>query len=389
MPLPGTTQGVTTPQYGGVPTVPSPEESLAQALYGTSTNLGGLYGLAGQTNQFNAAQAAGQYAANLPLYGPMTQQASTDIYSNLQGQLPPDVVQQLQQRAAERGVQTGAAGGPNQNAAYLRALGLTSLDLENLGQTQLSQAVARTPTGPLFDPSKFYITPADQSQAQLLANIYASAPNPTAAAENALRLAQQGLIAGHGAGAGGAGGGLPGGGAPSTAPGGPVTTPQATVSYPGTGGGAGSPTAQGYQAWLNALPRGAAQTQQGVQPMYGDLTSQSFLNPSAPPGSDTSAFYPSLGQDFQAGMALPPEWSGPNLEDLFPGFTTPDQTTPPDWQAGVALPPETGSYTQPAGQEWQPGVALPPDTGSAASDPFAGIVTPTEDWSTMFEDFVP
>lgn len=382
MPLPGTTQGITTPQYGGVPTVPSPEESLAQSLYGTQQNLGGLYGLAGQTNQFNAAQAAGQYQANLPLYGPMTQQASSDIYSNLQGQLPADVIQQMQQRAAERGVQTGTAGSPNQDAAYLRAIGLTSLDLENLGQQQLSQAVARTPTGPLFDPSKFYITPADQSQAQLLANIYAAAPNPTLAAENALRLAQQGLRAGQGAGSGGVGGANFLGGGAGTTPSGPAFTPTgANVTVPGTGPSPGAGAQTGYpaptpsaysswQSWFNSLPGMGAQ------------------QPTAPAGGGASPFYPSLGQDFQAGMQLPPDYTGPTVEDLFPGFTTPDQSVPPDWQAGVALPPDTG-YTAPqtTTPDWQVGMQLPPETTTTPPDTFSGFMPDQTDWSALFNDY--
>lgn len=56
------------------------------------------------------------------------------VESQLRGQLPPDVINQIAQRAAERGVATGSPGGPGANAAYLAAIGRSSLDLVGQGQ---------------------------------------------------------------------------------------------------------------------------------------------------------------------------------------------------------------------------------------------------------------
>lgn len=56
------------------------------------------------------------------------------VESQLQGQLPPDVINEIAQRAAERGVATGSPGGPGANAAYLAAIGRSSLDLVGQGQ---------------------------------------------------------------------------------------------------------------------------------------------------------------------------------------------------------------------------------------------------------------
>lgn len=178
---------------GGVPNVPNPITTQGSVLSGNQANLGGLTGLAGQLNAFNTAQAAGQYQANLPLYNQLNQQASSNIASNLAGKLPQDVINQIQQQSAERGITTGSPGGPNSNAAYLSALGLNSLALQNQGQQQFSQAVARTPTGQMLNTSNFLVTPEQQQQAQLAANLYASSPIPIYAQNAAFGALNQGL----------------------------------------------------------------------------------------------------------------------------------------------------------------------------------------------------
>lgn len=66
----------------------------------------------------------------------------TNIEGLLTGQLPPDVTRMLTQGAAERGVAGGFAGSPNDTAAYLRALGLTTLDVQQKGEEGLAKRVA-------------------------------------------------------------------------------------------------------------------------------------------------------------------------------------------------------------------------------------------------------
>jgi hypothetical protein len=94
----------------------------------------------------NAAALGGQTAANLaqPLPGQagLQTQASTDISSALQGQLPPDVVTLLDQEAAQRGVATGSPGGQNSTASLMQALGLTSLSQVSQGESALNAAIS-------------------------------------------------------------------------------------------------------------------------------------------------------------------------------------------------------------------------------------------------------
>jgi hypothetical protein len=219
--------------YGGIPQVPNPLQTQSDVIQGDIGSLGGLYNLADPLNRFNQQQAALGLQANLPGYQGMIGQSSANIGSMLRGQIPQDVQNLLGQSAAERGVATGGIGSPNANTALLRSLGLTSLGLQQQGEQELTTAIGRTPQAPIFDPSKFFVTPEQQQAAQFAANLYGSAPNPAAAAAEARRQA-------GGVGSTGRPGGYQivggGGGGP------PLTLPQggggglAVGVNPGTGG---------------------------------------------------------------------------------------------------------------------------------------------------------
>ena len=85
------------------------------------------------------------------------------------------------------------------NSDYLRSLGLTSLGMMGSGETALTGAVSRMPRTSLYDPTSLYTTPEQQYNAQLLANIYASAPVPAAANAAALAAGRSGVSAGRSA----------------------------------------------------------------------------------------------------------------------------------------------------------------------------------------------
>lgn len=178
--------------YGGIPNVPNPTATASSALAGDIGNLGKLYGLAGGINTLNENTLLGNLAKNIPGYTNLIGQEAGVTGSELAGQVPQDVITELQQQAAERGIATGSPGSPNANAAYLRALGLTSLQEQQQGFGNLGQMIGQTPQAPLFDPSSFLVTPAQQQEAQLQSNIYRSAPVPAAAAQHAEGLAAPG-----------------------------------------------------------------------------------------------------------------------------------------------------------------------------------------------------
>lgn len=159
------------------------------------------------TNYINGLNRSGQAAANaarIPNAAGLETQSSANIGSELRGQLPADVLRLLQQQGAERGVATGTVGSPNNNAAYLQALGLTSLGLEQTGQQNLSSAVARNPAAPIFDPVSQLMTPYQSSELAL--------QRQSEADRMALEQQRLALEAAHAGGGGGGGGGYRGGG---------------------------------------------------------------------------------------------------------------------------------------------------------------------------------
>ena len=196
---------------------------------------------------------------NLPGYQQMLATDTGNIQNNLSGQVAPDVIAQLQQQGAERGISTGSPGSPNANSAYLRALGLTSMQLQQLGNTQLTAAMGRTPVQQ---------TQTGTQQTDLAAQqaVYNSAPNPAAAAAAAMGAARSGMGAGFG-----------GGAAPITQPSTSASSALGAMGYnllPSYGGtGLGEPT-----PWWNPQPS---------ETTYNPTTDQSQYNYGVPNYYDT------------------------------------------------------------------------------------------------------
>jgi len=113
--------------------------------------------LAASVNQFMSGQAAMPYQMNLPGYQGMIGQQSGNILQQLQGDVPRDVINQILQQAAERGIVTGSPGAPGAGAAYLKALGLTSLGMQEMGAKNLSQVRQDTPVPELWNPMSLYV----------------------------------------------------------------------------------------------------------------------------------------------------------------------------------------------------------------------------------------
>ena len=122
------------------------------------------FGLANQTNTFMQQQARLPYAFNLPNYGALIGQRSRNVGNMLAGQVPQDVIDQLQQRTNENAAGRGFTGGPATNASWLRALGLTSLGLQQQGSQQLSQSIQDTPVGEIWNPLALYVPQLQQRE---------------------------------------------------------------------------------------------------------------------------------------------------------------------------------------------------------------------------------
>lgn len=112
---------------------------------------------ANSLNNFMGGQALSQYNANLPGYANAVGTRAQTTQQLLQGQLPQDVINQIAQQSSERGISGGNPGSANANAAYLRALGLNSMQAQQQGSQQLSQSIADTPTAELWNPASLWV----------------------------------------------------------------------------------------------------------------------------------------------------------------------------------------------------------------------------------------
>lgn len=182
--------------YGGAPNVPNPATSAGSAISGNMGNLGQIYNLAGSANAFNTQQEKNILASMIPNYAALSGSQSGLIGEELKGQVPQDVISEILQGAAERGIATGTSGSPNANAAYLRALGLTSLGLQQQGVSNLATFIGETPMPQPFNIQSMMVSPEAMQQAQMEANVMASAPVPEAASRAAQSAALSGITKG-------------------------------------------------------------------------------------------------------------------------------------------------------------------------------------------------
>lgn len=262
--------------YGGVPRVPDPLSTMHETLRGDISAIPSLYGLSTGVSGASAAGARTQYEANLPMYSALAGRASQNIMANLRGEVNPDVIALLRTQGAESGVGFGPDS-PASNAAYLRALGLTSTSLQNLGQQQYTAALGATPRGPLFNPATMLTTPSEEQQAQLYANILQGAPIPSSAAAAAEAAARRGIGAGMGA-VGGTGASAAMGALRGTPTGGgygamPVGLSTGTgLTYGGQtyyGGQTPEDASAAWQRWIAGLPSsGVTGWDTGAQDTY-------------------------------------------------------------------------------------------------------------------------
>jgi hypothetical protein len=113
--------------------------------------------LATGTNALMTGEAKAPFVANLPDYENLVAQQSKNIGSQLRGEVPQDVINQILQQAAERGVGIGSPGSPNANLAGLLNRFKSSSALQAEGAAALRGVRADTPVPQLFNPSSLFV----------------------------------------------------------------------------------------------------------------------------------------------------------------------------------------------------------------------------------------
>jgi len=117
------------------------------------------YGLGAQLNRFMTQQSALPYQINLPGYQGLVGQRSANIGGLLRGQVPEDVQLQMAQGINWGGSSRGIRGdSPNLAAQWRKALGITSLGLQQQGSQQLGQAIEQTPVPEIWNPLELYMS---------------------------------------------------------------------------------------------------------------------------------------------------------------------------------------------------------------------------------------
>lgn len=278
-------KGSWTNPWGGPATASSPVPN--PAYQSASAPVTGM-SLPSLANLINSINQIGQTNANygrIPNAPALEKQSSGNIQSELAGNVDPSTIRLMQQQAAERGVATGVGPtSPNSNASYLQALGLTSQQLQQQGQRDLSAADARNPAAPIFDPMSQLLTPGQSQQ------LGQSATN--AANNNALAWAR--LNSGGGS---GGGGGYSGGSTGITAP------------------AAGTPDL----AWNMFGPMIGANS----GPIPGETTTATGTYPGVPsdlqPASGASGVVATPTGDYTDPYASLSDTFGPDLSSLYSG----------------------------------------------------------------------
>ena len=199
---PGAPYGGGTP-FGQKYPVPDPIEIARRTAAGNLANLGTYEEYAGKIDAAQYIKMMNQIRQGNPDYDKQVLLNAGMISDELAGKIPQDVVDQLTQLGAERGIQIGSPGSPNTNAALMKAFYDTSTNQQAAGAKNYLNFQASIPRTTLTDPSKFGADPNSVYTAQLLANAINAAPDPEQKYWQEMSAAQSGVNAGRNAYGGG------------------------------------------------------------------------------------------------------------------------------------------------------------------------------------------
>ena len=148
------------------PTI-NPQQQQQAAISGNQSVLPSLDDLLSQSNKFQQGQASSLMESAVPGYGALSASITGTATQKAQNPyaLPPEVQQNLQRIAAEKGVSVGTQGQTQQFSA-LRDLGVNMLDYGNANFSQALQGL-QTVTGVApkvspMSPLSFLLTPGQQ-----------------------------------------------------------------------------------------------------------------------------------------------------------------------------------------------------------------------------------
>lgn len=216
--------------FGKKPEIPkltavNPTAIQSQTIAENAQSLPAAQQLGSQINNFNIQEQLGMLSKALEFVAPgQLQKAQGIVSSQLNGEVPKDVMAQVQRRAAAQSLLGGFGGGSGIGRNLgLRDFGLTSLGIQQQGLANFSALSSLAPKTQAFDVTSMFFTPQqrlqaafqernDQFQRNLLSEQVKAAPDPATAALGKEidrffnTAASVGMMA-----AGGGGGGMSGG----------------------------------------------------------------------------------------------------------------------------------------------------------------------------------
>lgn len=175
-----------------------PGVNIGQALGESAANAPRAREMEAERNAFNRAQLLESLGIQVPGYQEAQAKRAENALALLRGELPPDVLAQVQRKAAGQAVQGGYAGSAAGRNLVARDIGRTSLDLANLGGQQFANILGTTPLAPLanyeFTPQQIAALRGGERSAQQQALLgVAGMPSATGIAGQALGSLGTGL----------------------------------------------------------------------------------------------------------------------------------------------------------------------------------------------------
>lgn len=172
-----------TNAYGYIPRTPNPLTTASQAIAGGLGNIGDLGTLADLYSRATTGAATTAMEMAIPGYQGLLGQQTANLGDWSAGLIPSDVVANMGVNAAEFAAKTGQApDSPMANAALRRALGLTSLDLQQKGLAGLQSLMKTVPTGAQMNLATMIPDAAAMQYWSDVGAIRSAAPDPTLAA---------------------------------------------------------------------------------------------------------------------------------------------------------------------------------------------------------------
>jgi hypothetical protein len=151
--------------YGSKPIVPeSPDatNALSKAIDGNLRNMPKAQEMTTAVNDFNQNEVLNLLRRAIPDYDEITQTASSTIASQLRGEIPQGVQDQIQNSAAASALSGGFGGSGVHKNLVARDLGLTSLEMTNraLGSAQSWIQHQRQTLPGTLDVTSMFVSPA-------------------------------------------------------------------------------------------------------------------------------------------------------------------------------------------------------------------------------------